>query len=217
MRNAPAAAAKGAGFVVVLLLLLTPLAHGDTLAPSRDRTLFESHHTSWTAKDGAPGDLNALAQTTDGYIWLGTATGLYRFDGVHFERYAPLDQKFPAHIVESLYATPDNGLLVGFRYAGAVSSSNDVASTYSVVAGGKEVGTVRSFAITRDSVIWAAASNGLVRLIDSRWELVGAEWAYLTCSVSWQNAWAPTHIRSTAVMCPCSLTQTSWSTLSVLQ
>jgi ligand-binding sensor domain-containing protein len=32
---------------------------------------------------------HALAQTTDGFLWLGTAQGLYRFDGVSFERYEP--------------------------------------------------------------------------------------------------------------------------------
>ena len=112
--------------------LVTRLAYGDALAPARDRALFEWHHTSWTAKDGATGDINVLAQTTDGYIWLRTATGLYRFDGTHFERYAPLEQQFPARIVESLYATPDNGLLVDFRDGGASLIRAGVVSVYPV-------------------------------------------------------------------------------------
>jgi signal transduction histidine kinase len=178
LRSALTVSAYGAWIVVVILLLVTRLAHGDALAPGRDRALFELHHTSWTAKDGAPGDVNVLAQTTDGYIWLGTATGLYRFDGIHFERYAPLDQKLPARIVESLYATPDNGLLVGFRDGGASLIRDGVVSVYLVAGDVKEMSTVRSFAITRDGVVWAAANNGLFRLIDSRWQLVGAEWAY---------------------------------------
>jgi hypothetical protein len=70
--------------------------------------------------------------TTDGYIWLGTATGLYQFDGTHFERYAPLDQKLPARIVESLYAAADNGLLVGFRDGGASLIRDGVVSVYPV-------------------------------------------------------------------------------------
>jgi signal transduction histidine kinase/ligand-binding sensor domain-containing protein len=159
------------------LLFFTSLAHGGVLAPSRDRALFELHHSSWTVTDGAPGDINVLAQTTDGYIWLGTGTGLYRFDGMDFERYAPLDHKFPARIVESLYATPDNGLLVGFRDAGASFIENGRVSTYPV-ADGLEMGTVRSFAITRDGVIWAAAYYGLFRLVDSRWTRIEADWQY---------------------------------------
>lgn len=55
LRNALAVSVYGARSVVVLLLLVARLANGDTLAPSRDRALFELHH--WTAKDGAPGGI----------------------------------------------------------------------------------------------------------------------------------------------------------------
>jgi len=30
--------------------------------------------------------VNALAQTSDGYLWIATPSGLYRFDGVRFDR-----------------------------------------------------------------------------------------------------------------------------------
>ncbi len=33
------------------------------------------------------GEVLALAQTTDGYLWLGTDTGLVRFDGIRFESF----------------------------------------------------------------------------------------------------------------------------------
>ena len=42
-------------------------------------------HTAWSAKDGVPSMIQALAQTKDGYLWLGTPGGLYRFDGVTFD------------------------------------------------------------------------------------------------------------------------------------
>jgi ligand-binding sensor domain-containing protein len=42
----------------------------------RDRRLDQLMHTSWIGKDGAPDNINALAQTTDGYLWLGTSRGL---------------------------------------------------------------------------------------------------------------------------------------------
>src|ERR1700729_2314273 len=63
----------------------------------RDRRLDELYHTSWTVKDGAPSEIFAIAQTEDGYLWLGTSTGLVRFDGLHFENYeSPFGQAFPA-------------------------------------------------------------------------------------------------------------------------
>jgi hypothetical protein len=52
------------------------------LDPQRAITQFV--HTSWTDKDGAPSNIRALAQTQDGYLWIGTTDGLFRFDGVRF-------------------------------------------------------------------------------------------------------------------------------------
>ena len=48
------------------------------------RRLSKLVHETWTFKDGAP-EPNAFAQTSDGYLWVGSAAGLFRFDGVRFE------------------------------------------------------------------------------------------------------------------------------------
>src|SRR5215211_64977 len=43
------------------------------------------HVSHWTAEDGLPQNrVTALAQTPDGYVWVGTWTGLARFDGERF-------------------------------------------------------------------------------------------------------------------------------------
>src|SRR5580765_5615065 len=63
--------------------LADPLtAKGDTLnSPVAQRF----HITRWTAEDGLPQNrISALAQTPDGYLWIGTWFGLARFDGVRF-------------------------------------------------------------------------------------------------------------------------------------
>lgn len=44
----------------------------------------------WHSEDGLPNNtIFGLAQTPDGYLWLGTRTGLARFDGVRFEEFSP--------------------------------------------------------------------------------------------------------------------------------
>ena len=64
-----------------LLLLLTSSAYA--LRP--DRTLDQSRLDTWSVRDGLPPfDTNAIAQTPDGFLWLGTGAGLVRFDGAHF-------------------------------------------------------------------------------------------------------------------------------------
>jgi ligand-binding sensor domain-containing protein len=72
-----------------------------------DRTIAQFAHTAWGPKDGAPSVVKALAQSADGYLWVGSSDGLYRFDGVNFERYQPQSGgPFPAKDVTSLLAFP---------------------------------------------------------------------------------------------------------------
>src|ERR1700739_441810 len=47
------------------------------------RILFSLMHTSRSNKSGAPGDVYVFAQTTDGFLWLGTMQGLCRRSSIH--------------------------------------------------------------------------------------------------------------------------------------
>jgi signal transduction histidine kinase/ligand-binding sensor domain-containing protein len=70
-------------------------------------------HTAWRLREGAvPGAPNAIAQTKDGYIWVGTENGLYRFDG---DSYQLIEATAPDHFlrVQSLLADQDGSLWVG--------------------------------------------------------------------------------------------------------
>lgn len=151
-------------------------------APARalaaQRHIGQFHHTSWTVKEGAPGQVTALAQTRDGYLWLATQIGLFRFDGVQFERFEPPDSNaFPATSISTLYAPPSGGLWVGFRY-GAVSFIQGDQLTHYGEADGLPTSTVFRFAQERDGTLWAATFTGLVRLRGQRWERLGPQRRY---------------------------------------
>src|ERR1700722_11595571 len=77
-------------FFVALLAGARPAA---ALPPNL--SMPQIQHTAWTAKQGAPADIWALAQSPDGFLLLGTGSGLYRFDGVTFERVVPTNQSDP--------------------------------------------------------------------------------------------------------------------------
>ena len=145
----------------------------------RGRGLDELQHASWTYKEGAPGEVYALAQTTDGYLWLGTATGLFRFDGIQFQPYKPESgQAFPHRSVYSLFAVPDGGLWVGYRYGGVTLLKNGTVTDYGE-AEGLPSGAVLAFARDRQGAIWiAAGEDGLARLEGSRWTKIGADWGF---------------------------------------
>ncbi|MEZ2417465.1 two-component regulator propeller domain-containing protein [Luteibacter sp. RCC_6_2] len=164
-----------AAWVFVWLAVAGGLAFAsDSLAAdSRDRDIGQFYHTAWTVREGAPGQVTALAQTRDGYLWLGTQTGLYRFDGVRFERYRPRQGgDFQASSVASLYAPPSGGLWVGFRYGVASFVDGDRATHYAA-SSGLPTGTLYAIGGTPDGNIWAATFNGLVRLDHGRWMSVG--------------------------------------------
>jgi signal transduction histidine kinase/ligand-binding sensor domain-containing protein len=99
--------------VVVLLMMGECTAHA--LDP-RYR-LSQYAHSAWRLKDGIfPGTPNSIAQTTDGYVWIGTTAGLLKFDGVSF---TGLDNeqagKFPlgSLAVKDLIGTRDGKLWAG--------------------------------------------------------------------------------------------------------
>src|SRR5260370_12747341 len=73
-----------------------------------NKTISQFTHTSWSAKDGIPGPVQAIAQTPDGYLWLGTPAGLYRFDGLHFISWEapPGGEQLPRSQTTSLFTAP---------------------------------------------------------------------------------------------------------------
>jgi ligand-binding sensor domain-containing protein len=83
------------------------------LDPQRSITRFA--HTVWTEKDGAPADIVAITQTSDGYLWLGTPTGLFSFDGIRFAHFEPrAGEDLPSKTIRSLLATRDGSLWIVF-------------------------------------------------------------------------------------------------------
>ena len=71
-------------------------------------------HSAWRVQDGViDGEPTAIAQTSDGYIWIGTENGLLRFDGVRFVPWATKDGQRFSKSVFSLLAAPDGSLWIG--------------------------------------------------------------------------------------------------------
>ncbi len=49
-----------------------------------DRVMSQYVRDAWGSDKGLAGEVHAIAQTTDGYLWIGTEKGLFRFDGSDF-------------------------------------------------------------------------------------------------------------------------------------
>ena len=144
------------------------------LDPQKDITQFV--HTSWTDQDGAPTEVHALAQTGDGYLWVGTASGVFRFDGVRFTRFkVAVGQDFPHIPIRSLHAGPDGSLWV-ISTAGHVSRWREGHLTsWSQHEGMNHALTV---AESGDGTVIAGTSRGLLSLEGGLWKDIGEKWHF---------------------------------------
>jgi ligand-binding sensor domain-containing protein len=97
------------------LLGLVTTAH----ALNPETHISQYRHTVWRVQEGdLSGNPTAFVQTPDGYLWVGTEGGLYRFDGVSFVESKQGPRQFSGAPVQSLYVSRDGSLWVG--YVGAI-------------------------------------------------------------------------------------------------
>jgi len=88
---------------IPLAILLATCSCAFGLDPSLNISQYA--HTAWTFRDGfSTGNIFSMAQTPDGYFWLGGEFGLFRFDGVSVVPWQPppgheLPEKFAFHMV----------------------------------------------------------------------------------------------------------------------
>src|ERR1051325_10233154 len=95
------------------VLLLGSPSCALALNPALDISQY-AHH-AWRNSEGfAKGPINSIAQTPDGYLWLGTDFGLLRFDGVRPVPWQPpADQTLPSNKITKLLVARDGTLWVG--------------------------------------------------------------------------------------------------------
>ena len=142
------------------------------------RRLSQYAHTAWTAKDGIPPPIRAIAQTPDGYLWLASGTGLYRFDGIRFVAWESLSsESLPSTTIWSLNVSPDGSLWIGFAAGGASRLHAGVLTNF-LPGKGIPNGGVQSIASSPDGTVWFACQYGFARYVEGRWENIGTTLRY---------------------------------------
>lgn len=93
----------------ILLVIFTVDAQQQTRLPLRDY-FFET----WNTRSGLPhNSINSLAQTQDGYLWIGTWEGLARFNGQEFKLFTRSEiTDLPDSGIRALTPTSEGGLLI---------------------------------------------------------------------------------------------------------
>jgi ligand-binding sensor domain-containing protein/signal transduction histidine kinase len=149
---------------LALLFLLAPASSTFALDPDRDLSQYTCRN--WSRQNGLPGNgVNAIAQTADGYIWLGTSAGLVRFDGVDFYL---LSSKLRTPTVTSLAAGKRGGLWLGLRDGAFGYCDGRSVSPWDKDEWGGPNLNVNALMESRAGDLWVAATGLAGRLTQSK-------------------------------------------------
>src|SRR5215468_1648624 len=149
--------AHGRGTVAVgtVLACMLVVCHcALALNPALDVSQYA--HTSWKVREGFfKGAISSIAQTPDGYLWLGTEFGLLRFDGVRNVPWQPPPgQHLPNSYIRSLLVPRDGTLWIG-TLKGLASWKNGKLTEYMELAGHD----VRTLLEDREGSIWVGGGG----------------------------------------------------------
>ena len=140
--------------VVCVLLLLFLATSARAVDPNKHISQYA--HTAWRIQDGIfTGAPNAITQTVDGYLWIGTQTGLVRFDGVRFVPWTPPEGKrlFSAKSIFSLLGGGDGSLWIGTGTNLAHFKDGDLINY------GDALGRINAIVEDRNGTVWITRSR----------------------------------------------------------
>ena len=138
-----------------------------TLDPSTAITQY--HQNVWGEGDGLPqGSVQAITQTRDGYLWVGTRDGLARFDGVKFTVFqAENNPGLESNDIRALHEDRSGQLWIGTFNAGVSRFSHGEFTCYKNQDGLPGNGVLDIYEDSRGN-LWMGTWNGLARYRDGK-------------------------------------------------
>jgi len=128
------------------------------------RAVTQYRHDAWNTGEGLPqSSVESIAQTPDGYLWLGTQEGLARFDGIRINVFDKSNTRALRHNrVTALLADHEGSLWVGTEGGGLARLRNREWTVPNDL--GLPNQRVRSIAEDAEGTVWVGTDEGLVRL-----------------------------------------------------
>ena len=153
----------------VLLIAASPCA-GELLRAS------EWYSRAYRMENGLPSSvIQAITQDHDGFLWVGTRSGVVRFDGFQFVRWNTHGEpKLPSNGALALLTSRDGSVWVGWAAAtGGVSRLLHGQVVNYTTRDGLPPGQKSTLLEDRDGTIWAGGTGGLVAFDGTQWQIMG--------------------------------------------
>ena len=132
-------------------------------------------HRIWQVTQGLPqAAIYSIWQTHDGYLWLGTQTGLVRFDGVRFTSFDnPNVPGLKNAWVGNLFEDQQQNLWIGSSDAGLFRLHDGIVKRFSSLDGLPSE-SVRCLVPARNGDLWVCTSQGMARISGDKAVAYGA-------------------------------------------
>lgn len=152
---------SGCGHLLNLLFSLLLISGGTAHALDPSRELSQFGHEVWLTENGLPQNtVHAIAQTADGYIWIGTEEGLARFDGVKFTVFDKHNTPaIKSNYIRTLLADRQGTLWIGTAQ-GLVRMLNGKFTLFTR-DDGLPSESIQAVYEDRERNLWVATANGL--------------------------------------------------------
>jgi ligand-binding sensor domain-containing protein/signal transduction histidine kinase len=172
-RNGQSRFALGLAGVVMRFALLSTLLAVPALSLDRSTPTSQYVHSVWQTDDGLPQNyVVAIAQTTDGYLWLATQEGLARFDGIRFTVFDNQNTEIQQNDIQAVASDKTGGLWFGTEGGGLYFLKSGRLSHYSTENGlpGEKVDgdSVEAVFVDHEDAVWIGTLAGLSRFKDGR-------------------------------------------------
>lgn len=134
-----------------------------------NRSISQYLHRIWQVQNGLPRTtIFSICQAADGYLWLGTQTGLVRFDGIKFTEMpelggVALKNERIVQIMEDHQRT----LWIATSSAGLVRFKAGVATLFTV-EDGLPSKNLQALFVDQQNALWIGTDQGLRRMIDNK-------------------------------------------------